>query len=149
MVARLDFSKTRPIIKNQAVNLRTNKRRMRQRKNSFIVVLLLIFRFSANAQEHAAPEAASIPEIQFIVHNLGKSFPGSDQPRYNPFLGRETAGKKSLKIFSLPARLGLYKPVLQLPSYAPKAFFCRLEWVLEKHYSLPLHVRFGSLHEVD
>jgi hypothetical protein len=149
MVAGLSFSKTRPIIKNQAVNLRTKELRMRQRNYSFIVVPLLIFKISINAQETPLEKPVSFAEKQFVMLNLGKSFPGSaGLGNYLP-AGGPTVRKKSLKFFSENANSPISGPVFRLAPYIPTSFFCKQEWVLEKRYSLPLRLRLGSLEYVD
>ena len=122
---------------------------MRQRKKSFIVVSLMIFKISLSAQENTVCKPLFEIEKQSIVHNLGKSFPGS-------FPGGKSAqqvvtpgGKKSLKIFSENRFLAPVKPVFTLSPYRPEAFFCRQELLLEKRFLLPIKFRLGSVNFVD
>jgi hypothetical protein len=122
---------------------------MRQRKRSFIVVSLMIFKISLSAQENPAYKPLFEIEKQSVVHKMGKSFPVSDPGGKSAQQVITPGGKKSLKIFSEKPFLAPIEPVFTLSPYRPEAFFCRQELLLEKRLSLPLRFRLGSLNYVD
>jgi len=133
-----NFEKIRPIIKNQAVNLQTNKIRMPQRIFTFIVVFLLIFPRVMSAQQNPVT-------VQLI----------NTEPSGN-YVSERLRGFK-ISTIGLPARpTGIHffsnrllKPVSAF-SYADQpGFFCKKELQLEALISLPLRFRLGSLDYVN
>jgi hypothetical protein len=143
-----NFKKKFRTNKNQAVNLQTNKRKMRQRTRYFLVVLLLMFAGNIFAQINSTSN--SYLETKDI-----KTFTVCDS-LLPPWL----CSAKFKKIIVVPAEPSLnfcwgppiYKPAFNLLPPIAKDFstsqlgiVCRKEFEFEKKTSIPLRLRIGSL----
>jgi len=134
-VAGLDFSKTRPIIKNQAVNLQTNEVALAERSFYFVVVLILMFNSDIMGQENIPHFSTNSKKIQFNpLENKPLRLTG---PRSLPFLYFPGIPTKRLS----PVPQNFYTKNL--------GFFCKREWEWEKKSSIPLRLRLGSVPYVD
>jgi hypothetical protein len=141
-VAALIFSKSRPIIKNRAVNLHTNERKMVQRVFIFLVVCLLMF-------------CGEIIGQKFPEKNMGIP-QNSLQVRY--FCG--IAPEPPINLSGIFERLKKMRPISCMTPiilqpvphnfYSSNlSFFCKNELQIEKLTSIPLRVRLGSLEYVN
>jgi len=134
--------------KNQAVNLQTNKGKMRQRTRFFLVVLLLMF--AGNIFSQINSNSNSYLEAHGI-----KTFTICDS-----LLPSNLCSPKFKKIIVIPAEpymgscyaLIIYKPAFNLLAPIAKDFsttqlgiVCRKEFEFEKKTSIPLRLRIGSL----
>ena len=132
--------------KNNAVNVSTNKRNKRQRLNSFIVVLLLMFSVPVFGQENR-PEMPWKPSRFSILkdsHTINKPYISLPLPRQSP--GRMAINAGSLG--STP-KFFLLNPVPAAFYCSQTGFFCKKEWQLEKAISVPFRFRLGSLDYVN
>jgi len=129
----LNFKKIVPIIKNQAVNLQTIEGMKSQRAYQILVVLVLILPASIFAQQQMPLSAQKIPHTLRAPSNFNgnKIHTGIPQPG-------------SLAPFPLSiAHINGGFAIQSLP------FFCKKEYLFEKHTSVPLRVRLGSLEYVN
>ena len=132
------FSKTRPIIKNQAVNLHINARMMRERVFIFLVVCLTMFCKKSFGQQ--------IAEKKYLFPRFTTNSPkifGVEETQlrrvYQPVLIKSWI-IPSLKTFQ-PVPIDFYTRHL--------GFFCTRELQLEKLTNIPLRIRVGSLEYVN
>jgi hypothetical protein len=144
-----NFKKKIRTNKNQAVNLQTNKRKMRQRTRFFLVVLLLMF-------------AGNI----FAQINLGiKSYPYvKDKNTFtvcDSILPLNFGSAKFKKIIIVPENrcdfdcwgnplrptplFNLLTPIAKDFSTTQLGVVCKKEFQFEKKTSIPLRLRIGSL----
>lgn len=131
--------------KNQAVNLQTNKRKMRQRTRYFLVVLLLVFaknifsqqwvnNFSRRSQISISKYSSlfiGADTLQVKITNIAKQ-PGV----YNSFSYAEKLATTPFRLLA-PLSASYYNCTL--------GFVCKKEFEFEKKTSIPLRVRIGSL----
>lgn len=118
---------------------------MRERRISFIVVSLLLFKFSLQAQTFQVKNPVSLVEKQSIMHKLGNSFPASSITSDSLIQGSH----KKLKNFFPLAPFSGISPDFFANSNAPTAFFCRQELKLEKALGVPFRFRLGSVEYVN
>jgi hypothetical protein len=138
------FEKIGPNIKNQAVNLHTNKNKLLQRINIILVVLLML------TGEILSQEKNQATNLDSIHSTIGKFNPRfSDQAHYNNYLKTISAEKYNdnyvtIKDFPL-------KPnPLDKKFYCNNlGFFCQKEIQLEKITAVPFRFRLGSLDYVN
>ena len=135
--------------KNQAVNLQTNKVKMRQRTRFFLVVLLLMFAGNIFSQIN------SNSNTYLETHGI-KTFTICDS-----LLPPHLCSAKFKKIIVVPGEISLsycwgpqiaYKPAFNLLAPIAKDFstaqlgiVCKKEFEFEKKTSIPLRLRMGSL----
>lgn len=157
---RLDiFSKTRPFIKNRAVNLQNKLIQMPQRYFFSVVVFIFLFCGEILGQEK------NVEKIPVFIDNY---------TNYKGFLvGQAVNGYliktpeksvvsrfNSLKLYpgcgNVPTETRLFIPLNLTQSVLPSeyyvnnlSFFCRKEWQIEKATSIPLRFRLGSLQYTD
>lgn len=119
--------------KNNAVNLGTNKVKMRQRFIFFLVVFLLMFYCDGFAQGKP---------YNCLIEIKKGDIPGLSLTANNGLYKNYQPGKILSIGFST-------QPVL--PNYYTRqlGLFCRKEWQLEKAISVPLRLRLGSLEYVN
>jgi hypothetical protein len=135
LFVRLGFKKIVPIIKNQAVNLRTNDIMKSQRVYQFLVVLLLILPGRNFSQQQMPLIAQKIPHApqSFPIFNLYGTYyfqPFKKIPGYN-------LNNDSIRVINS----NFYANHL--------GFFCRGELLFEKMTYVPLRFRLGSLDYVN
>jgi len=148
---RLDvFSKTRPFIKNRAVNLQKKLIQMAQRYFFGVVVFFFLFNGEILAQEK------NVEKIPVFLNNYSNytGFSVTRSHRYFikdiPVIGQETAIKPvpvSLSTISLNPALTI--PVTKDFYSQHLSFFCRKELQIEKATSIPFRFRLGSLQYTD
>jgi len=133
----LNFKKIVPIIKNQAVNLQTIEGMKSQRAYQILVVFLLILPASIFAQQQMPLSAQKIPHILRAPRNFNgnKIYTGVST-------GIPEPGSLAPFPFSI-AHINAGFAIQSLP------FFCKKEFLFEKHTSVPLRVRLGSLEYVN
>jgi hypothetical protein len=138
----LIFSKSRPIIKNRAVNLHTNAGKMMQRVFIFLVVCLLMFCGEIFGQKF--PEKnMNIP--QKIVQ--ARYFCGT-APQTPINLDGMYGRLKSISLSCWTGQFTL-QPVPHNFYTSDLSFFCKKEFQIEKLTTIPLRVRLGSLDYVN
>lgn len=118
---------------------------MRERRISFIVVSLLLIKFSVFGQDFQESNPSSIIEKQLLMHKLGKSFPASS-------IIPDTSGlvtQKKLKNFFTFSPSLTFSANFQPGTRVPSAFFCRQEIRLEKATGIAFRFRLGSVDYVD
>ena len=132
---RLGFKKIVPIIKNQAVNLRTNDIMKSQRVYQFLVVLLLILPGKNFSQQQMPLIAQKIPHgpHSFSIFN---SYTTHNFPSFKKIPGYNS-NNDSICVFNS----NYYANHL--------GFFCRGELLFEKITYIPLRIRLGSLDYVN
>jgi len=148
---RLDiFSKTRPFIKNRAVNLQNNLIQMAQRYFFGVVVFIFLFCGEILGQEK------NVEKIPVFLDNYsnytGFSLSGSHRyfikniPKFRQEIAAKPIGiSLSMSAFGpLPAA-----PVSQDFYSQHLSFFCRKELQIEKATSIPLRFRLGSMQYTD
>jgi hypothetical protein len=124
--------KNSPLHKNNAVNLGTNKVKMRQRVIFFLVVFLLMFYCGGFAQKKPV-----IPMPGIIICE----FPTPNSKRVSVSNNIQINMITPITLITQPVPANYYTRYLGL--------FCRKEWQLERAVSLPLRFRLGSLEYVD
>lgn len=131
------FEKIGPNIKNQAVNLHTNKIQLLQRINIILVVLLMLSG-KIFSQQHLSDSSHLFYKAGNIIHTLN-----TDQRFYKNFLV-----KKSYRINQ--NNMDLKVPGIDKGFYHNNlGFFCKREIQLEKITSVPFRFRLGSLEYVN
>jgi len=135
LFVQLGFKKIVPIIKNQAVNLRTNDIMESQRVYQFLVVLLLILPGKNFSQQQMPLIAQKIPHAP-------PSFPIFNSYRTHYFQSFKRISEYNLNNDSFC--------VINSNFYANHlGFFCRGELLFEKMTYIPLRFRLGSLDYVN
>jgi hypothetical protein len=137
-----DFSKIRPIIKNQAVNLSIKQLRMRQRLGLFLVVWFLMFNGEIFSQKKIHP----IPIDTQSALALGLFSPLPSKSYFKKNLGSCMLEKlKDYSVFRAPQAFQ-FTGTISSNFYASNlSFICRKELEFEKLTSIPLRFRIGSL----
>ena len=136
------FEKIGPNIKNQAVNLHTNKNKLLQRINIILVVLLMLSG-KAFSQQQISSSSQLIYKAGNIIHTLN-----TDHTFYkNSFVKIDV--KKNYTI-PLPLTFFAKTEVIDPNFYQCNlGFFCKKEIQLEKITSVPFRFRLGSLEYVN
>ena len=135
------FKKIVPIIKNQAVNLQTNRRNVSQRASHFLVVLLLIFSTKIFSQQQLPRIAQNSPHTLDFFSAISAKDSINQYARQRILIGNGA--------FPVSDNTGLIQ-ILRPGCYTSKLpFFCKKEWQFEKNTSLPLRLRLGSLDYVN
>lgn len=141
-----DFSKIRPIIKNQAVNLSIKQTMMPQRQGLFLVVWLLMF----NGEIFSQKKIHQIP----IDTQLGSGLTLPGQPYHSPHF-KKTTGSFLLKkmkenpLFKSQPLLLFQRPISLDFYHCNLSFICKKELQFEKITSIPLRLRLGSFTHVN
>lgn len=141
--------KIRPLHKNNAVNLTTNKIKMWQRINFFLVVLLLMFQGPVFGQVTDA--RLRIPMSKNSLANLTlENVTRLDYTGPADSIIKEIKNNGDSIPKSPIAKFVLRKPVLS-PSYYNNhlGFFCQKELLLDKITTVPIRFRLGSLDYVN
>jgi hypothetical protein len=146
-------------IKNQAVNLQTNKTKMAQRLRYFLVVLLLMFtneNFAQSNKESALLQFKLTPSLE--IKTTGISIESIQEKK--GILKTENFSYIRAAKFVSPCNIrelmknhysvtshspSFYFNLLRVPAYKPVALFCIAENNFEKQTSIPLRLRLGSL----
>jgi len=135
--------------KNQAVNLQTNKRKMRQRTRFFLVVLLLMFagnifsQINSNSNSHAYRKNVRTFTIcdSLLTPNLcSPKFKNIIAAPSEPYMG----SCWTYPLIYNPA-LNLFAPIAKNFSIVQLGIVCKKEFEFEKRTSIPLRLRIGSL----
>ena len=137
--------------KNQAVNLQTNKGKMRQRTRFFLVVLLLMFAGNIFSQINSNSNSDSYAKKDIKIFSLTDSL----LPTYlfSSKFKKEIVVTQSLSDFNcfggrwhiLPPIFSLLYPVSKDFSTTQLGIVCKKEFEFEKKTSIPLRLRIGSL----
>ncbi|MBL7749612.1 MAG: hypothetical protein JNM19_19390 [Chitinophagaceae bacterium] len=123
--------------KNNAVNLSTNKVKMRQRLIFFLVVLLLIFQGEIFGQKKPYDFGFSRKHLLFINSDFGINLPANDQIQ-----PKDTAIK--------PARRDILYASISGSYYTDHlGIICKAELQLQKKTSVAIRLRLGSLDYVN
>jgi hypothetical protein len=131
------FEKIGPNIKNQAVNLQTNKVQLPQRINIILVVLLMLTG-KIFSQQHLSDSSQLFYKAGNLIHTLN-----TDQKFYKNF-----CVKKSYRIDQNSLVLdveGIDKDFY----HNNLGFFCKKEIQLEKITFVPFRLRLGNIDYVD
>ena len=146
VVRRQDnFSKTRPIIKNQAVNYKTKVIQMSQRLFCFVIMLIFLLNGEIFAQ---------VKSEKIIKDFNSPAFSDNDTIRYkncfkvvnykirdNQVKHSDLSDKKANYFLLNPVPINFYSQNL--------SFFCKKEMQIEKAIFIPLRFRLGSLEYVN
>jgi hypothetical protein len=147
-----NFSKIRPIIKNQAVNLQNIDLRMRQRQCYFLVVFIFLFYGKIFPQKNS-----TFPSIynNLAYSGLTSSFPATYPLKKDPISSAELMNIRIASKFDFsghgptPIKLIQLNPLSASFYREHLSFFCRKELEIEKATSIPLRLRLGSLQYVN
>jgi hypothetical protein len=156
------FKKNSRFIKNQAVNLHTNKRKMVQRFIYFLVVLLLMFTEKNFAQDdlsfnHGLPYGYICLENDFDkAHSYFPSKLDSIIYVFKKKVGRQRNFENRISNSSYYINLLIISNInitvekanlkfFPIGSFTNSSFFCKKEFQFEKKSSIPLRLRVGSL----
>ena len=137
--------------KNQAVNLQTNKRKMRQRTRYFLVVLLLMFAGNIFSQVNSNSNGHPYVKNYIKIFSLRDKFLSSYT--FSSKFKKEIVVTQSFSHFNLyKGRERILTPVFSFLSPVAKDFstnqlgiVCKKEFEFEKKTSIPLRLRIGSL----
>jgi hypothetical protein len=146
------FKKIVPIIKNQAVNLRTIGIMKWQRVYCFLVVLLLILPAKIFSQQQMPRYAQKSPHtLNFYPFFQQKSKGGYQlfvERRHSYFIDDPVIYKYSSSILynGNPGMIEIITPKFYTSTLP---FFCKKELQIEKTIYLPLRFRLGSLEYVN
>ena len=138
--------------KNQAVNLQTNKRKMRQRTRFFLVVLLLMFAGNIFSQRNSNNDGYTyvkkdrkifslndslLPIHLFSIRMIRKRF--RPEPREHCYCWADPVFFQARPVFDF------LTPVAKDFSTTQLGIVCKKEFEFEKKTSIPLRLRIGSL----
>jgi hypothetical protein len=134
-----------PIIKNQAVNLKTNSVKVAQRAFQILVVLLLIFPLRIFSQQQLPPGGKNTSHTPRISNELRRKF-------LNDLIGFQSESKAiARRNFLEGGNRDLLEsyPIFINSLPTSSAFFCKKELQFENATSIPLRLRLGSLEYVN
>ncbi len=144
------FEKIGPNIKNQAVNLHTNKLKLPQRINIILVVLLMLTGKIFSQEKSLSTNSDSIFRIRGKFNpafNIEKNY--SNDYFRNVYLKSVHPGQYRNNYIA-PKYLFSKPGLLEKRFYTDHlGFFCKKEIQLEKITSVPFRFRFGSLEYVN
>ena len=135
------FEKIGPNIKNQAVNLHTNKNKLMQRINSILVVLLMLTG-KIFSQQHLTDSTQLFYKEGNIIHTL------NTETSFRRILSSNSGVKKNYGA-SLNSSLVKASTIDKGFYHNNLGFFCKKENQLEKITSVPFRFRLGSLDYVN
>jgi len=144
---RLDiFSKTRPFIKNRAVNLQNKLIQMPQRYFFGVVVFIFLFCGEILGQEK------NVEKIPVALDNYSNYTGFSESMSHRSFIKNNALNGQKRALNPIPFSLftSAFCPVLTTQVtqdfYSQHlSFFCRKELQIEKATTIPLRFRLGSL----
>jgi hypothetical protein len=146
LIYNQNFKKKIRTNKNQAVNLQTNKRKMRQRTRFFLVVLLLMF-------------TGNIFSQQWVNNFSNRKHKTPVLNHYSLLINADTLKVKVINIAKLPTFYNSFSYAKKLATIPLKIYtplsanyyncnlgvICKKEFEFEKKTSIPLRLRIGSL----
>jgi hypothetical protein len=143
---RINFSKIRPFIKNQAVKLQNNVIHMPQR-NFFLLVALILLSFGEIlGQQKNVENFSSTPQKHYglFAYKPLRSFT-QNVKNFSDKADVDNAGTRRISLLQASA---LYSGLAPLsPAFYSNhlGFFCQKELQIEKAIAVPIRLRLGSL----